>query len=172
MLKATASSFGPAPTAPADWAVTEFGRSQLGDARRTERLLMIATAFAQQPTATLPQACGPGPATQGAYRFFENDDIDPAARRQSHHQATLERARHQPPRSAQRLSPVGSLTEEFYLTPFWRTLMPLRLIVRHHAQRQHMPQEPARRLRGFIEKKLSSRDGPECVFRTEAPVPY
>ena len=57
---------------------------------------MIATAFAQQPTATLPQACGPGPATQGAYRFFENDDIDPAALRQPHHQATLDRARHCP----------------------------------------------------------------------------
>ena len=96
MLKATASSFGPAPIPPADWAVTEFGRAQLGDARRTERLLMIATAFAQQPTAPLPQACGPGPATQGAYRFFENDDIDPAALRQSHHQATLARARHCP----------------------------------------------------------------------------
>ena len=96
MLKTSASSFGPVPTPPADWAVTEFGRAQLGDARRTERLLMIATAFAQQPTAPLPQACGPGPATQGAYRFFENDDIDPAALRQPHHQATLERARHHP----------------------------------------------------------------------------
>ena len=96
MLKASASSFGPAPTLPADWAVTEFGRAQLGDARRTERLLMIATAFAQQPTVPLPQACGPGPATQGTYRFFENEDLDPAALRQSHHQATLERARHCP----------------------------------------------------------------------------
>jgi hypothetical protein len=52
---------------------------------------MIATAFAQQPTACLPQACGPGPATQGAYRFFENDAIASAAIRAAHHQATLQR---------------------------------------------------------------------------------
>ena len=54
---------------------------------------MIATAFAQQPTAAIPQACGPGSATQGAYRFFENDDLDAEAIRDAHHQATLERVR-------------------------------------------------------------------------------
>ena len=57
---------------------------------------MIATAFAQQLTASIPQACGPGPATQGAYRFFENEDIDPEAIRDAHHQATLERVRQVP----------------------------------------------------------------------------
>jgi len=95
MLNANASSFCPPPTQVADWAITEFGHAELGDDRRTDRLLMIATAFAQQPTAPIPQACGPGPATQGAYRFFENDDIDPEAIRDAHHQATLERVRHQ-----------------------------------------------------------------------------
>ena len=54
---------------------------------------MIATAFAQQPTAAIPRACGPGSATQGAYRFFENDDLDAEAIRDAHHQATLERVR-------------------------------------------------------------------------------
>jgi hypothetical protein len=54
---------------------------------------MIATAFAQQPTAPIPQACGPGPAIQGAYRFFENDDIEAEAIREAHHQSTLERVR-------------------------------------------------------------------------------
>ena len=96
MLKTNASSFCPPPTHVADWAITEFGHAELGDDRRTDRLLMIATAFAQQPTAPIPQACGPGPATQGAYRFFENDDIDPEAIRDAHHQATLERVRHHP----------------------------------------------------------------------------
>lgn len=93
MLNANASSFCPPPTQVADWAVTEFGHAELGDDRRTDRLLMIATAFAQQPTAPIPQACGPGPATQGAYRFFENDDIEPEAIRDAHHQSTLERLR-------------------------------------------------------------------------------
>lgn len=95
MLNANASSFCPPPTQVADWAITEFGHAELGDDRRTDRLLMIATAFAQQPTAPIPQTCGPGPATQGAYRFFENDDIDPEAIRDAHHQATLERVRSQ-----------------------------------------------------------------------------
>lgn len=96
MLITDASSFCSPPTQVADWAVTEFGHAELGDDRRTDRLLMIATAFAQQPTAPIPQACGPGPATQGAYRFFENDDIEPEAIRDAHHQSTLERLRHQP----------------------------------------------------------------------------
>ncbi len=96
MLNATASSFCSPPTQPADWAIAEFGHAELGDDRRTDRLLMIATAFAQQPTASIPQACGPGPATQGAYRFFENEDTDPEAIRDAHHQATLERVCHHP----------------------------------------------------------------------------
>lgn len=93
MLIATASSFCP-PTAPiAPWAITEFGHAELDDDRRSQRLQMIATSFAQQPTAPISQACGPGPAIQGAYRFFENDSIDPSAIREAHHQATLERVR-------------------------------------------------------------------------------
>jgi hypothetical protein len=93
MPNANASSFCPPPTQVADWALIEFGHAQLGDERRTHRLQMIATAFAQQPTASLPQACGPGPATQGAYRFFENDDLAPEAIRAAHHQATFQRVR-------------------------------------------------------------------------------
>lgn len=96
MLIANASSFHPRPTQSADWAANEFGHAELGDDRRTDRLIMIATAFAQQPTAPIPQACGPGSATQGAYRFFENDDIDPEAIRDAHHQATLQRLRPHP----------------------------------------------------------------------------
>jgi hypothetical protein len=96
MLASNASSVCPPPTPIADWAIAEFGHAELGDDRRTDRLLMIATAFAQQPTAPIPQACGPGCATQGAYRFFENDDIDPEAIRDAHQQATLERLRPHP----------------------------------------------------------------------------
>ena len=57
---------------------------------------MIATAFAQQPTASIPQACGPGAGSKGAYRFFENESIAPHAMRQAHHQATLARVRAEP----------------------------------------------------------------------------
>ena len=54
---------------------------------------MIATAFAHQPTTAIPQACGPGSATQGACRFFENDDLEAEAIREAHHQATFGRVR-------------------------------------------------------------------------------
>ena len=96
MLNIHASLFRSPPTQVAAWAITEFGHAELDDDRRTERLLMIATAFAQQPTAPIPQACGPGPAIQGAYRFFENDAIEPEAIREAHQQATLERVRRAP----------------------------------------------------------------------------
>lgn len=91
MLNNKVSSFCAPTTLPAAWAIAEFAHAELGDDRRTERLLMIATAFAQHPTASIPQACGPGPAIQGAYRFFENEDIDPEAIREAHQQSTLER---------------------------------------------------------------------------------
>jgi len=88
-----ASSFGGPSTQPADWAVKEFAQAGLSDQRHVKRLEMIATAFAQKPTATIPQACSTWAEGKGAYRFFENDQIAPSAIRQSHHQATLQRVR-------------------------------------------------------------------------------
>jgi hypothetical protein len=79
-----------------DWALNEFAAAQLPDQRLRQRLHMIATAFAQKPTATIPQACGSWTEAKGAYRFFENDAIVPASIRQPHHQATLERVRAHP----------------------------------------------------------------------------
>src|ERR1019366_5547934 len=95
MLKPKASPFCPPPTQPADWARHEFAGAQLPDQRLNERLCMIATAFAQQPTASIPQACGPGAGSKGAYRFFENESLAPHTIRQAHHQATLARVRTQ-----------------------------------------------------------------------------
>jgi hypothetical protein len=51
----------------------------------------MATAFAQKPTASIPQACANGAAAKAAYRFLENEAICPHALRQGHHQATFER---------------------------------------------------------------------------------
>lgn len=93
MLKPNASTYCPPPTQPADWALHEFAHAQLPDQRLLPRLHMIATAFAQQPTAAIPQACGPGAGSKGAYRFFENAAVAPHTIRAAHHQATLARAR-------------------------------------------------------------------------------
>jgi Transposase DNA-binding/Transposase DDE domain len=56
--------------APAQWAQTEFALAQLGDQRRTQRLVKIATRLAQSPGGTLPQAMPCWQELKAAYRFF------------------------------------------------------------------------------------------------------
>ena len=73
------------------WAVTEFADADLGDARRTQRLVELATVFAQRPSASLPQACGHRAMLKAAYRFFDNEAIDPQAILESHVLATSDR---------------------------------------------------------------------------------
>ena len=53
------------------WAVTEFADAELGDLRRTQRLVQLAHALAQRPGAALPEACGSGAMLKAAYRFFQ-----------------------------------------------------------------------------------------------------
>jgi len=57
--------------APAGWAAAELGAAQLGDRRRTRRLVQTAEALAAQPSASIPQACGSWASTKGAYRLFD-----------------------------------------------------------------------------------------------------
>ena len=60
-----------------NWAVNECADAELGDLRRTKRLVALANVLAQHPTAALPEACGDGAMLKAAYRFFSNDDIEP-----------------------------------------------------------------------------------------------
>lgn len=53
------------------WATDEFGAANLGDRRLTQRLIKLATRFADKPTASIPGACGDWAETQAAYRFFD-----------------------------------------------------------------------------------------------------
>ena len=73
------------------WAVTEFADAELGDLRRTQRLVQLVHALAQRPGAALPEACGSGAMLKAAYRFFTNDDIAPDDIMQSHIEATYSR---------------------------------------------------------------------------------
>jgi Transposase DNA-binding/Transposase Tn5 dimerisation domain len=75
----------------AEWASTEFGAADLGDKRRTDRLVALATVLAQRPSASLPAACDAPAMLKGAYRLLENPAVEPAALLASHVQATLER---------------------------------------------------------------------------------
>jgi Transposase DNA-binding/Transposase Tn5 dimerisation domain len=74
------------------WAVTEFAEAELGDARRTQRLIRVATVLAQQPMASLPEACGSAAELKATYRLFDNEAIAPEELLASHVSATYERA--------------------------------------------------------------------------------
>jgi hypothetical protein len=52
----------------------------------------MATDFALQPTASIPQACGSWAKTKAAYRFFDHDGIAPQDLLVAHVQATVQRA--------------------------------------------------------------------------------
>jgi Transposase DNA-binding len=78
------------------WAETEFGQADLGDARRTARLVQLASVLGAQPTASLPDATDDLATLKAAYRFFDNDAVEPAQILASHLQATTARLRQVP----------------------------------------------------------------------------
>jgi hypothetical protein len=77
---------------PSQWARHEFKSATLPDRRLVKRLILLATDFAQAPTAAIPQACGSWARSKAAYRFFDHDGLTPEAILASHVQATVERA--------------------------------------------------------------------------------
>src|SRR5260370_38948060 len=58
-----------------EWAVKTFGAAELGDPRRTDRLIKVASALAANPSASLPHALETWGETQGAYRLLSLDAI-------------------------------------------------------------------------------------------------
>jgi Domain of unknown function (DUF4338)/Transposase Tn5 dimerisation domain/Transposase DNA-binding len=87
---------GRPPATPPGWVHREFGGASLGDARLAARLLDLGAAFFARPQANIPQACGSTAAAKAAYRFFDNERVTMDAVLEPHHQATIERMRHQP----------------------------------------------------------------------------
>jgi Transposase DNA-binding/Transposase Tn5 dimerisation domain len=57
------------------WAVKTFGAADLGDPRRTERLVKIAAVLGENPSVSLPASMRNWADTQGAYRFLGNEAI-------------------------------------------------------------------------------------------------
>jgi hypothetical protein len=78
------------------WAATEFADADLGDARRTKRLVDLASSLARQPSASLPEATDDPAMLKAAYRFFDTDVILPADMLAPHVQATYDRIRSLP----------------------------------------------------------------------------
>ena len=69
----------------------ELRFADLGDRRLNRRLQRLVTALADKPAASVPDALGDWGQTKAAYRFWDNDRVDPAAVRHAHRQATLAR---------------------------------------------------------------------------------
>jgi Transposase DNA-binding/Transposase DDE domain len=72
-----------------DWG-SELGGADFGDARLGKRLLMIAEAVALEPDRSFPSIFG-DTALEGAYRFFNNEEVTPARILEPHIQATMAR---------------------------------------------------------------------------------
>jgi hypothetical protein len=78
-----------------DWASSEFGAAELGDARRSARLVQLARELCEHPEASLPQALENMAALKAAYRFFDNADIAHESILASHVCSSVERMRGQ-----------------------------------------------------------------------------
>lgn len=78
-----------------DWAHAEFGAAELGDARRSARLVELVRELAEHPEASLPQALQKRGALKAAYRFFSNADVAHEQILASHVVSSLERMRGQ-----------------------------------------------------------------------------
>ena len=58
------------------WAQAEFHDLELGDARRTQRLIKWVDDLSAQPTGSIPLACGGWPETKAAYRLLDNPAVE------------------------------------------------------------------------------------------------
>ncbi len=70
---------------------SDLWRARVGDARLTQRLVILEEALSAQPTASIPQACGTWARTKAAYRLLGSSSVTPEAIRAAHAQGTVER---------------------------------------------------------------------------------
>jgi hypothetical protein len=77
------------------WAEEEFGKVELGDERRTRRLVRLATEVASRPAGTVTRACASSASREGAFRWLENAAVRPEPVTRAVEEATLKRCRTQ-----------------------------------------------------------------------------
>ena len=66
--------FNPNPT---EWAQMIFGQANLGDPRRTKRLVQLTSDMASNASSSIVKACGSSDKIEGAYHFIRNENISP-----------------------------------------------------------------------------------------------
>jgi hypothetical protein len=78
------------------WIEHELHSLHLGDQRLHRRGLLLLGRFFAQPQASVNAACHGWAETQAAYRFFDNDKVQPQRLLQPHQQATRQRIAEHP----------------------------------------------------------------------------
>ena len=73
------------------WVRQELEKTQLRDARRTNRFMKIVSNLIDKPTSSVPQASGTWAETKATYDFWDSPYIKPAQLRRGHVDATLSR---------------------------------------------------------------------------------
>lgn len=71
----------------------EFAKVDLGDPRRTRRVVEFVTAMARHPQESLPLALGTEAALEGAYRLLNNENVDFDDLLAEHRDRTVDRSR-------------------------------------------------------------------------------
>jgi len=74
-----------------DWASEQFGECQLGDQRRTKRLVRIAAQAAQRPDGSTPDQAENWADLKATYRLFDSDKVSFRAIIEPHLKHTTER---------------------------------------------------------------------------------
>ena len=75
------------------WATEEFANVNLGDKRLNARLMRICDRFSESPESPINQACADWAETKAAYRFFQNENVEPSEILAAHQRKTAKRAR-------------------------------------------------------------------------------
>ena len=78
---------------PQQWAEHQFGHADLGDPRRTQRLVTLATSLATKPGWALSKSTSSPADMEGAYRFIRNEHIAASEIAQAGYQATAQQAK-------------------------------------------------------------------------------
>jgi len=76
---------------PELWSELEFGACELGDLRRTRRLIRYARQMAEKPDASTPQQTEGWSECKAAYRLFECAEVTFEAVTAAHYERTLRR---------------------------------------------------------------------------------
>ena len=79
-----------------DWTTEEMQAVDLSDNRLNKRLCRVLKQLSENPTDSIPTACGSWHETKAAYRLFDNKEVTAEKILEPHLEATLQRMKLQP----------------------------------------------------------------------------